>query len=137
MFLQLACDFSQRGHTSKKRKGICISCGTIRVAKCKRQNHFRPHLSTFKSNRRKPTNFSKLWKPPLISTKINNKNIIEILCCFAGDGVHNLGTQICAQREEEHPQPRSTTASWVHATMRPLHNSFHPAFPGVWYKKEP
>lgn len=36
--------------------------------------------------------------------KINNKNIMEILLCFAGDGVHNLGAQICAQREEE-PSP--------------------------------
>lgn len=35
--------------------------------------------------------------------KINSKNIIEILLCFAGDGVHNLGAQICAQREEERP----------------------------------
>ena len=35
--------------------------------------------------------------------KINNKSIIEILLCFAGDGVHNRGTQICAQIEERPP----------------------------------
>lgn len=101
MVLQLACDFSQRGHTSRKRKGIWVSCSTTRVDECKRQNHFRPYPNILKSNRKEPTNLSKLWRPPLMCTKINN--ITEILLCFAGDSVHNFGIQIYAQTHEEQP----------------------------------
>lgn len=104
MFLRLACDFSQRGHTNKKRKGIWVSCGTFKVVECKRQNHFRHHLSMFKSNRKEPTCFSTLWKPPLM--KISDKNIIQILLCFACAGVHNLSAQRTTPSLDVRVRPR-------------------------------